>query len=187
VTVNGVDFTFKAAAATPYEVTIGANINACAANLAAVLAASTDPKVAIAQYSNTAATAVVNVKYGSDFVYGSAGKQGVEGNAFTLARTFTTPANCTLSGANLTGGVDPSSVSVSVSTGIGTDLLSVAKELRFHPQNKAAGDKTDDFVMPLAATPGALTFAYKLEDERVYNVEFSGYPDSNGKLFTVGV
>ena len=42
-------------------------------------------------------------------------------------------------------------------------------------------------MIPLAATSGALNFAYKLENERIYNVEFGGYPDSTGKLFTVGV
>ena len=38
----------------------------------------------------------------------------------------------------------------------------------------AKADKSDDFVMVRAGTPGALSFAYKLEDERVYNAEFTG-------------
>lgn len=187
VTINGVVFTFKASPATPYEVAPGATFSASAANLAAVLQASTDPKVAIAQYS--VAAGVVTVKYGSDTVYGSAGKQGVEGNSFTLAKSGT---NATVSGAALSGGVDPTSVSVAVSVGAGIDLLSIAKELRLRPTSKYVagvfnGDLSEDFVIPLAATPGALQFAYKLENERIFNVEFSGYPDTaTGKLFTVG-
>jgi hypothetical protein len=181
VTVNGVVFTCKAVPATAYEFAPGASFTASAQNLAAVLQASTDPKVAIASY--TLAGAVITVKYGSELQYGTTGKQGTEGNSFTLAKSGT---NVTVSGATLTGGVEPTSVSVAVSTGIGTDLLAVAKELRFHPTTKASTDKSDDFAIPLAATAGALTFAYKLENERIYNVDFMGYPDSTGKLFTVG-
>jgi hypothetical protein len=181
VTVNGAVFTCKTVPATPYEFAPGASFTASAQNLAAVLQASTDPKVAVASY--TLAGAVVTVKYGSELQYGTTGKQGIEGNAFTLAKSGT---NVTVSGATLSGGVEPTSVSVAVATAIGTDLLAVAKELRFHPTSKAATDKSDDFVIPLAATSGALNFAYKLENERIYNVDFMGYPDANGRLFTVG-
>lgn len=77
---------------------------------------------------------------------------------------------------------------VEVTTGVGIDLLSIAKELRLHPISKPASDKSEDFVLPLAATPGAIQFAYKLENERIFNCEFTGYPDAaTGKLFTVGV
>ena len=181
VTVNGAVFTCKASPATPYEFAPGASFTASAQNLATVLQASTDPKVAVASY--TLAGAVITVKYGSELQYGTAGMQSAEGNSFTLAKSGT---NVTVSGATLTGGVNPTSLSVSVNTGIGTDLLAIAKELRFHPTVKAATDKSDDFVIPLAATSGALNFAYKLENERIYNVDFNGYPDSTGKLFTVG-
>lgn len=76
---------------------------------------------------------------------------------------------------------------VTVPTGVGINLLDVAKELRLHPISKPDSDKSEDFVILKAATAGALSFAYKLDDERVYNVEFNGYPDAaTGKLFTVG-
>lgn len=188
VTVNGVVFTCKASPATAYEFAPGATFTDSATNLATVLAASTDPKVAVATYSR--AGAVITVKYGAELIYGTNGKQGTEGNAFTLAKSGT---NVTVSGATLTGGVNPTSVSVSVATGIGTDLLSIAKELRLRPVSKYNsagvfnGDISEDFVIPLAATSGALQFAYKLEDERVYNVEFNGYPTASGQLYTVGV
>lgn len=90
-------------------------------------------------------------------------------------------------GATLTKGVGAAADTVSVTTAIGTDLLSIAEELRLHPTAKADNDYSEDFVIPLAATSGALNFAYKLENERIFNVEFNGYPDSTtGKLFSVG-
>ena len=189
VTVNGVVFTCKAVPATAYEFAPGATFGSSAQNLATVLQASTDPAVATASY--TLAGAVITVKYGAEAIYKTAGKQGIEGNSFTLAKSGT---NVTVSGATLAGGVNPTSVSVSVSTGIGTDLLSIAKELRLRPVSKYdaygvfSGDKSEDFAIPLAGTSGALSFAYKLEDERVYNVEFNGYPNATtGQLYTVGV
>lgn len=184
ILVNGATFTFKTTATGDYDVAIGSNAAGTAANLAAALTASTDPVVAAATYAVSGA--VVSVTYGAA-LFGASGVKGVEGNDFTLA-SGTAGAKVTVSGATLTGGLEPTSKSVSVTTGIGTDLLKIAKELRLHPVGKADTDVSDDFVIPLAATAGALNFAYKLENERIYNVEFMGYPDSakSGKLFTVG-
>lgn len=184
IIVNGSTVTFKTTPAGKNEVAIGSNAAATALNLAAALSVSTDPAIAAALYLANAA--VVTVTYGAE-IYSSTGVKGSEGNDFTLA-SGTAGAKVTVSGATLTGGTDPTSKSVSVTTGIGTDLLKIAQELRLHPVGKADTDVSDDFVIPLAATAGALNFAYKLENERIYNVEFMGYPDSakNGKLFTVG-
>lgn len=165
------------------EVEWGSSAAITAANLAAFLQSNW-------QYGNlitgTVAAAVVTVK---------AVNQGVDGNALGVA--LGTATGLTLSGLSggatgtLTGGVEPSLGTLASSSGIGTDLLSIAKELRFHPQSKADTDLSDDFVMPYAATAGGLTFAYKLEDERVFSVEFQGYPDpvggTNGQLFRIGV
>jgi hypothetical protein len=185
ILVNGVTVAFKAAlTGAADEVLIGLTAAATAANLADALNKSTTEAIAAATYS--AAAAVVTVKYGNALVYGANGNKSVDGNAFTLV-TGIAAAKVTMSGATLTGGADATAKSVSVNTGIGIDLLSLAKELRLHPIGKPESDKSEDFVIPLAATAGALKFAYKLEDERVYDVEFGGYPDANGKLFTVGV
>lgn len=185
ILVNGAEFTFKTAAGGPSEVTIGANATATAVNLAAALNASTDSRVSAATY--TASGSTVTVTYGVRLIYGDAGQKGVDGNAFTLG-AGTAGAKVTLSGATLTGGVEPTSKSVVVTSGIGTDLLAGAKELRFHPVGRPDTDRSEDFVILLANTAGALSFAYKLEDERVYNVDFTGYPDPNtGRLFAVGV
>lgn len=175
ILVNGSTVTFKTAATGANEVTLGATAAATATALAAALNASTDPAIAAAQY--TVAGAVVTATYNN---------YGVEGNSFTLA-SGTAGVKVTVSGATLSGGSDPTAASVSVPTGIGNNLLDFAKELRIHPYGKPLSDKSEDFVIPLAATAGALNFAYKLDAERIYNVEFTGYPNgTTSKLFSVG-
>jgi hypothetical protein len=173
VIVNGVTITFKTVPVTAYDVLIGASATAQATSLVAALNALTDPAIAIAQYTNAAG--VVTVTYNIT---------GAEGNAFTLAAgTYV----ATVSGATLTGGADATSRFVSVGSGVGNDLLATAKELRLHPVGKPNTDRTDDFVMPLSNTAGQLQFAYKLDAERIFNVEFTGYADPvTGLLFTVG-
>ena len=74
---------------------------------------------------------------------------------------------------------------VDVPTGVGVSLLDFAKELIFHPVALPDSDKSEDFIIPLAATAGAMEYSFKLEDERIYNCEFKGYP-SEGVLFSVG-
>lgn len=93
----------------------------------------------------------------------------------------------TMPGAVLvTDSVDPTKKVVNVPTSIGTNLLDLAKALVLHPVGKPDSDKSDDFTVFKAATAGALNFAYKLENERVFNIEFNGYPDATGNLFAVG-
>jgi hypothetical protein len=176
IVVNGATVTFKTVAAGALDVTIGATAAATAANLKAMLDASTNQAIALADYA--VAGSVVTV---------TAVDKGTAGNAFTLD-DGTAGANVTLSGATLSGGTEPTAKSVATTTGIGTNLLEIAKELRFHPKGKPDSDVSDDFVIVRAATAGALKFAYKLEDERIYDTEFMGYPDPvSEKLFTIGV
>lgn len=76
---------------------------------------------------------------------------------------------------------------VVVTSGTGLSLLERAKTLTLHPIAKPDNDKSEDLVVPLAATPGGMTFAYKYDEERVFNCEFKGYPDSEtGVLFIYG-
>lgn len=88
-------------------------------------------------------------------------------------------------GAKLVGtGTDKKVV---VPNAVGTSLLKIAKELRFHPKGNADDDHSDDFIIPLAATAGGLQFSYQLENERIYNCTFKGYPDPvTSTLFIVG-
>jgi hypothetical protein len=178
IILNGITITFKSASPNGAlnQVLIGADVDASGANLAAFLQATTEPALAAASYTYTAATNVLAITY-NEF--------GVAGNAYTVAAgTY----GGTVSGATLAGGVDPTKKRVDVTSGVGTDLLTIAKELRLHPKALADSDKSEDFIIPLAATAGALTYAYKQDEERIYNVEFMGYPDSanNEKMFSVG-
>lgn len=185
IVVNGATVTFKTAlTGAANEVLIGATVAETAANLAAMLNASNDPKLAAATYSALAAT--VTVTYGNFVIYGTTGMKGTEGNAFTL-NAGTAGVDVTLSGATLTGGTDPTSKYVDVESGVSINLLDIAQELRLHPVTKPADDLSEDFIVPMAGTAGALNFAYKVDDERVYNVEFAGYPDpTTNRLFMVG-
>lgn len=76
---------------------------------------------------------------------------------------------------------------VDVVTNISADLKSIAQVLSLHPVS-AGADLNEDFTIPLAATGGALSYAYKLDEERIFNVEFNAYPDDtqNGLLFQIG-
>ncbi len=186
IIVNGTTVTFKTttADATKNEVLIGATASDTAANLNKFLNESNDPGIAAATY--TVAAAVVSVKYGNVTIYGTTGMKSTEGNAFTLA-TGTAGVKVTVSGATLSGGANSTGKMLTAETGVGLELLSRARELRLHPVDKVASDLSEDFIVPLAGTAGALSFAYKVDDERVYNVEFTGYPDPVTKrLFTVG-
>ena len=113
------------------------------------------------------------------------GSKSTEGSTFTLAAGT---SGATVSGATLAGGANPTARRVDVTTGVEQpSLINLARELRLHPVSKPNGDKSEDFIIPFAATAGALTFAYQVEAERVFNVEFNGYPDTvTQRLFTFG-
>lgn len=176
VTVNGVDFTFKTSPVTVNDIAIPATFTLAAAALAAAINLSIDPLVD--QITATVAGPIVTITQDD---------AGVAGNATTLAKTFATGANCTVSGATLSGGTDATKMKVTVPHSIGTSLLSIAKKLTLHPIANLPTNKSEDFVIPLAQTPGAMNFAYKFDSERIFNVEFTAYPDSVSKLlFIVG-
>lgn len=104
-----------------------------------------------------------------------------------LAETTLDNLVAIMPGATLVTDATTQAKSVEVEVGIGVDLLSIAKELRLHPIAKASNDYSEDFVIPLAATPGGLNFAYEVEKERIFDVTFTGYPDpATMKLFKVG-
>jgi len=92
-TVAGHDLAFVAASPTGLEVLIGATITATAVNLANrineftnLLGVTADPAVGVVTLT--------------------ANEPGTGGNAITLAKTFTTGANGTVSGATMAGGTD---------------------------------------------------------------------------------
>ena len=75
---------------------------------------------------------------------------------------------------------------VTVPTATGQSLLKVAQTLVLHPIANADSDKSDDFTVMRAATAGAMSYSYKLDDERIFSCEFKAYADEEGNLFKVG-
>lgn len=82
-------------------------------------------------------------------------------------------------------GTTPTKIKANVSTAVGTNLIESAAELVLHPIG-VVGVK-EDLVVPLAATPGQMSFAYRSNEERVFNCVWNGYPNaSTGLLFIFG-
>lgn len=178
IKVGGVTFTFKAVAVMATDIAIGATVNAQASAIATAINSIDDPSVNVqASATNAVVTLTANQ-------YGTGGTNAYLGNNIALASTG---AGVTVSGATLSGGLDATKKKVVVPTGIGTDLLSLAKQLVLHPQANADTNRDDDFVIPLAATAGDLQFAYNLDKERIFNATFKGYPDpATQTLYIVG-
>lgn len=172
ITVNGVVFTFKTTPVDPTDIEIGATLADTLAAAVIVLNASSDFRVNVATYSEDDVSI--------DVAYDTA---GTAGNTFSLAADGST---ISVTGATLTGGVEAKR-KATVTNAIGVSLLDTARELVLHPIAKADSDRSDDFTVPLANTAGQASFAYKLDEERIFNVEFSGYPNPTTKvLFIVG-
>lgn len=159
ITVNGVDYTYTSDIdATEGEIALGM-----------VAAVNADPG---ARY--VASTTAVPADVTATFVL----------TAKASADVITLSVDANMSFVNTTAAA-PGAKRVDVTNGIGTNLLSIAKELILRPIG--ATDNNDDFIVPRAATAGALSFAYKFDEERVYNCEYMAYPDPDTKvLFRVG-
>lgn len=173
--IGGQGFTFTA----------GTPANAFAVKIAATLQETLDRFISAVNRSNLQPLlgGVTAVQTAPTVVTIRAVDPGTGANAVSLAGTLGAVA----SAATLTGGVVETTARMDVSTGIGIDLLDIAQELRLHPVALADTDYSEDFVLFKAATPGALMFAYKLDAERIFKAEFSGYPDPvTGKLFSIG-
>jgi hypothetical protein len=175
VTINGVDFVFKTVPVGANDVLIAGTFGAQSALLAAVINNSIDPL--IEQMLATSVSGVVTLTSRDLASYP---------NAWTLTKTFVTGANCTVTA--FSGGLDATKRKVVVGNAVGVSLLKVALALVIHPSGNAETDRSDDFTIPLANTPGAMQFAYKIDQERIFDCEFQAFPDSanNGRLFIVG-
>ena len=92
-----------------------------------------------------------------------------------------------LAGNDLPARLHPGFHVAELGFGTGLNLLDYAEKLILHPKALPSTDKSEDFIVPLAATAGAISYAYKLDEERIFNVEFKGYPNSTtGLLFQIG-
>lgn len=174
VTIGGQAFAFSNTAGGLYTVKIGQTVAETIENFI-----STVNRAGLQKLIG----GVVAIQTGDLVVTIRAVDFGTAGNTVTLAATL----GVTTSGATLTGGAAQTKARLEVTTGTGTDLLDTAQELRLHPVNNPDTDFSEDFVIHRAATPGALSFAYKLDAERIFNADFSGYPHPvTGKLFAIG-
>lgn len=176
IVVNGITFTFKETPTLPSHLPIEADLGATLASAVVILNSSPNANVNVADYGATENSILVEYE-----------TEGTEGNAFTLDANS---LNITPSGPTLTGGSGTSTARVDVKNGVGISLLETARELILRPKvldDKNPVDTSEDFVIPLAATAGAMQFAYKIDEERIYNVEFTGYPNPDTQLlFRVG-
>ncbi|MFA9261789.1 MAG: hypothetical protein ACEQSB_00315 [Undibacterium sp.] len=168
VTIAGVVFTFKTVPVLATDLAIPGTIAAAATALAAAVNANL---FAGADAIASAAAGVVTLT-GRDFGAGS--------NAVTMTKVG---VNITVSGATLAGGVNSTKKQAIVSTGVSISLLNIAKKMVLRPKGT---NGEDDFTIFLAATAGALQFAYKVDNERVYNTTFRGYAKPDGTLFSIG-
>jgi hypothetical protein len=172
--VNGVTFAFVTAITGNNQILLGATAGATRDNALTVLKASANPLVNTATYAANS-TAAITATFKTS---------GTAGNSFTLAKTGSA---ITLSGATLTGGTNGTGRRVEVSAGVGLSLYANAQELVLHPTEKPDADRSEDFLVPKAATAGGLSFAYQNDTERLFNLSFTGYPDSGtGLLFIYG-
>lgn len=173
VTINGVTFTGRASQAAvlgPREFYIGTSLAQLVATLAARINSAMDAGLA-----NVMASSANNV------LVLTAATPGATANSYTFSSTFTG----TVTG--FSGGVDPGRAKLTVGNGTSVSLLASAMRLVLHPIANANDDRSGDFIVPLAATSGEFSVAYKLDEERIYSANFTGYPDSStGVLFVVG-
>jgi hypothetical protein len=171
--VGGALFTFVSGApSSEFEIEVGLDVTTSISNAVTALNNSTDFRASKATYAT-----------GADHIAVIYDLPGTFGNTFTLAVEGST---LSVSGATLSGGVEAKR-KAEVTNAVGVSLLENARELVLHPIAKADADRSEDFVVPLASTAGQASFAYKVDEERIFNVEFSGYPNPDtGVLFVVG-
>ena len=144
-------FVFRASPSMEGDVKIGAGVgaaalNASAANLAAAITAS------MTGYTATSVNGVITI---------TAKATGTGWNK-AITASFTTGANVTVT--SVSGGTNATYARVIVSTGVNVNLASIAKTLVLRPRGTFG---EDDFTIYKAATAGALSFSYALENERV--------------------
>lgn len=165
ITVSGKTFTYRTAPKSALDMAIPADHTAAAEAFADIVNGSVLPVYA------TVSGAVVTI---------TAENRGVADNT-PITAVFATPAN--IATVDMAGGVDVTSARVRVSTGVNINLLDVAKELKLRPIGTTG---MDDFIIEKAACPGAMSFTYNVDQERIYNAAFKGYVDDQGDLFSVG-
>lgn len=94
-----------------------------------------------------------------------------------LAETTIELMGLALPGSEVTNG------QLIIKDAVGTSLMDGAGELTLAP---VSGGTDEPVSFPKANTAGNFSFAYRHNEERVYNIEFTVYPDETGTLGTFG-
>ncbi len=162
VTIKGLTLTFKTTPVGPYELAIPATVAAGAIAIADRI--NNNGFSASATVAGAVVTVTNNVR-------------GVAGNVPI------TKVGTSLTVSGLTGGTNPTAARVDVSTGVNTNLLSIAKQLRLRPVGTTGAD---DFIIMKAMCAGALNFTYNIDKERIFQADFKGYASDDGSLFKIG-
>lgn len=162
LTVNGTAITFVASSPVGNQVVIGANQAITYASLLAFLQQSLDSNIDQATYASTSST-VISV---------TAKVAGTDGNTFTLAKSSTALA---VSGADLSGGAQPSSVGYATSPASGTDISSLLGMTSALSQGLASGFASE--------TPAACANALATLSPAWYGLMFvANSPQSTAQL-----
>lgn len=101
-----------------------------------------------------------------------------------LAENDLTKLTAVTPGATLVGTTTKKMV---VNSATGLSLRSLAGALILHPKNRDTADKSRDLVVPLAIAKGDISFSYKHDDQKVFEVTFTGYVNlDTDELVTFG-
>lgn len=86
----------------------------------------------------------------------------------------------------VTDSVDTTKKKLLVKSDVGLALRSYAQKLVCDPI-ASTSTANQNFTMPIAAPKGEFKFSFKHDEERIYEVEFTGYPDlTTGVVYIIG-
>jgi hypothetical protein len=119
----------------------------------------------------------------NDFIMGRTGTVKVPMAESDLVKLCAVIPGSTL----VTDHIDATKKKLLIPSAVGQSLLDTALPLLLHPTANADSNKSEDVLIGLAAPGGNITFDFQAENERIYLVEFTMYPDpATGLMLTVG-
>lgn len=118
----------------------------------------------------------------NDIIMGRVGTVKVPMVETDLAKLLAVFPGATL----VTDATTPTKKKLNIPTGAGISLVDTAAKLVLHPYALAENDKSEDFIVPLASPNASMSFTFSHDQERIYTVEFSMYPDADGLLVIFG-
>ena len=118
----------------------------------------------------------------NEYIMGRSGTVSVP-----MAESDLTKLAAVIPGATLVTGTPTTKLKLKIPTAVGTSLVTTALPLVLHPTALASTDVSQDVTIPLANVTANITFEYQAENERIYSVEFTMFPDpTSGLMLTIG-